>query len=93
VCGDVTMWARLLAWYTCAALAFASFLFHCCTVAPIDESALWILIVVLGVAAAVFAVVGIVLGLLPDEHWCNRSRMVRVVLSVTAVLATALLLG
>jgi hypothetical protein len=85
--------ARFLAWYTSGALALACLFLSAATVLPGHESGWWTFLLVIGAAAATFAVIGIVLCWLPKEHWCNRSRTVRVVLSVAAVLATLLMVG
>jgi hypothetical protein len=52
----------------------------------------WALLLSFASAAIVFALIGIVLGSLPQTHWCNQSRTVRVTLSVIAVVATLILL-
>ncbi|MBA4062973.1 MAG: hypothetical protein C0501_04555 [Isosphaera sp.] len=87
------MSARFLAWYTCGALAFVLLLSTAISVHPDFETGFRVIQLAVGASAAAFAVIGIVLGQLPREHWCNRSRTVRVALSITAVIASLLLLG
>ena len=87
------MTARLLAWYTCGVLSLASLLHLFATVAPGAEAKLAIFQAVLGGAAFGFAVIAVVLSRLPTEHWCNRSLVVRGLLSVAAVSSSLLMIG
>jgi hypothetical protein len=85
------MSARFLAWNTSVLFAIGSLLLLFVSVGPGAEFRFLIPQVVLGTAAVVFAVIGMVLARLTQEHWCNRSSIVRGVLSVAAVVATMLL--
>jgi hypothetical protein len=87
------MTARTLAWYTCGALALSTLLHSAATVAPSFQATWQVILLVTGILAAAAGVLGVVLQSLPPEHWCNRSRTLRVGLSVAAVLATLSLIG
>jgi hypothetical protein len=87
------MTARHLAAWTSAVLAIGSVLVSAITVMPEAESGRSTLLMVVVSLAGVFAATGIVLWLLPEDHWCNRSRTVRGILSIVATVATLLVLA
>lgn len=87
------MSARFLAWYSAGACGLATLLFSAVTVVPGDEWVRLLLQLVAGTGAVVFAFLGSQLGKLPEDHWGNRSRTVRAVLLVVAIVATLLMVG
>jgi hypothetical protein len=87
------MSARFLAWYTSAVFVVGTFLSLLVSVAP---QARFIFLMVQGIVAAlavVFAVIGVVLARLPQNHWFNRSPAVRGMLVFAALCSTFLLLA
>jgi hypothetical protein len=86
------MSTRFLAWYSAGAFGLAALLVSAITFVPEREWFARGMMLGLAVAAVVLALLGIVLGSLPPSHWCNRSRPVRVALSVVAVVASLVLL-
>lgn len=87
------MSARFLAWYTAVALGLGVLLLSAVTVAHGYD---WVFLLVglgKGTLAVVFAIIGTVLGHLPQEHWANRSPTVRAVLLVVALIATLFMVG
>lgn len=87
------MSTRFLAWYTCAALGLATLLFSAATVAPGYEWVQILFLLVAGTGSVAFALIGNKLGKLPQDHWGNRSRALRVVLFVVALFATLFMVG
>ncbi|VTR96203.1 unnamed protein product [Gemmata massiliana] len=86
------MSSRFLAWYTCGVLLITSVAVSAITILPGGESWIRMIFTVLGATAGIFAILGAALLWLPRDHWCNRSRRVRQVLSGGAVVASLLLL-
>jgi hypothetical protein len=87
------MSARFLVWYTSALFALDAFLFLFISVAPGAELGFLILQLIFAGFAVVFAVIGVTLRRLPQDHWFNRSSVVRSVLVLTALCGTFLLAG
>jgi hypothetical protein len=87
------MSARFLAWYACVTLALATLLVSAASVVPGYEWVQLLLMLVTGAGAVGFAIIGSKLGRLPQDHWGNRSRTVRAVLVVVAMVATMLMVG
>ena len=87
------MSARFLAWYISGVLGLAALLFSAATVVPEHEWVRSVFMLVAGTGAVAFAFIGGTLGKLPQDHWGNRSRTVRAVLLVVAMVATLLMVG
>lgn len=86
------MTARFLAWYTASALGLVWVALSAVTVHPDAVSQVRTLQIVVVSVAGVFLFVAIALQLLPDAHWCNQSRRVRIAMSVVAAAVSLLLL-
>jgi hypothetical protein len=76
-----------------AVLGIASLLLSAATVLPGTEAAWHTFLLSMAGVAVLFAILAIVLTSLPPDHWANRSRTIRGILSVTALLATLMLAG
>jgi hypothetical protein len=87
------MSARFLAWYAAIVLSIAALLVKSVTVVRGQEVKAWVIFVVLAATAGAFGIIGSLLSWLPEQHWCNQSRRIRLVLSVANVIATLLLVA
>lgn len=90
------MTTRLLAWFISGMLALAFLAFALMTVAPIPEveRGFSIAQALFATGCLAFAVLGLISGRLPAQHWLNRSRALRgILLLLSLVVACALFLG
>jgi hypothetical protein len=90
---DLLLSARFLAWYTSAMFAIETLLLSLVSVAPGAESRFLILQGIPATLVVVFAVIGVILRWLPQDHWFNRSLVVRGVLVFAALSSTLLLVA